>query len=83
MYHPLLLQPEVLRDLPALLEDRRPKFCETAAAPCYRSEAFAEDLPVEVALPVEPSRRLQHALLTLGPLVLVLVLASAGMAVFA
>lgn len=81
MYHPLLLQPDILRDLPALLEDRRPRFSETAAAPCYRSEAFAEDLPGEALPIVVPPQRSLTALLTLGPVLLVL--AGAGLAVWA
>ena len=43
MYHPLLLQPEVLSELPALLEDKRAQIDEPAVL-SYRSEAFAEDL---------------------------------------
>ena len=44
MVHPLLLQPEVLGEFPALLDDRSPRFVESAFEPSYRSEAFAEDL---------------------------------------
>ena len=43
MYHSPPLQPDLLRDLPALLDDRRPR-AEEPAVLCYRSEAFAEDL---------------------------------------
>jgi hypothetical protein len=50
MYHSPLLQPDVLRDLPALLDDLRPRADEPAVL-CYRSEAFAEDLVSNVASP--------------------------------
>lgn len=45
MVHPLLLQREVLNELPGLLEDRGARD-EPAVWPGYRSEAFAEDLVV-------------------------------------
>ena len=50
MYHPLLLQREVLNELPGLLDDRCTRD-EQAIWPGYRSEAFAEDL----VLPEAPS----------------------------
>lgn len=78
MYHPLLLQPEVLRDLPALLEDRRPRAAEPAFAPSYRSEAFAEDLYGEPLPPVRVAAPLM-TLLSLAPLVVAL--AGVGIAV--
>lgn len=80
MYHPLLMQTEVLRDLPALLDDLRPRVVEPAVL-SYRSEAFAEDLfggDVAPVLPVPP-RRLSAGLLSLAPLCMAL--AGAGMAV--
>ena len=80
MYHPLLLQPEVLRDLPALLEDRRPRRAEPAIAPSYRSEAFAEDLFGEPA-GAAPAGSLRVTLLSLVPTLVVLV--SAGLSVLA
>jgi hypothetical protein len=53
--HPLhLLPPDVLRNLPELLADRRPRQPEPPALPTYRSEGFAEDLcdgPPAPALP--------------------------------
>jgi hypothetical protein len=54
MYHPLLLQPEVLRDLPALVDDSRARADEPAVL-SYRSEAFAEDLSSTHEAP--PARR--------------------------
>ena len=51
MYHPVLLQPEVLKELPALLDDLRPRVAETASSFSYRSEAFAEDLLLAGAEP--------------------------------
>jgi hypothetical protein len=59
MYHALLLQPEVLRELPALLDDRGSRE-EQAAWPCYRSEAFAEDL-LGSELSAAPERRVGTA----------------------
>jgi len=58
MYHPVLLQTEVLRQLPALLDDLRPAVDEVGH-PSYRSEAFAEDLPDHpvAPAPVIPARR--------------------------
>ena len=59
MYHPVLLQTEVLRQLPALLDDLRPAVDEIGHL-SYRSEAFAEDLPDHVAAapaPAAPARR--------------------------
>jgi hypothetical protein len=78
MYHPLLLQPEVLRDLPALLEDRRPRRPEPAMEPSYRSEAFAEDLCVEPLPPVHVAAPLM-TLLGLAPLLVAV--AGVGVAV--
>ncbi len=57
MHHLQLLPPEVLRDLPELLADRRPRRPEPPALPTYRSEGFAEDLcdgPPAPALPRRP-----------------------------
>jgi hypothetical protein len=51
VYHPILLQREVLQEMPALLDDLRPRVDE-AAHFSYRSEAFAEDLADE---DVEPA----------------------------
>jgi hypothetical protein len=79
MYHPLLLQPEVLRDLPALLEDRHPRQPEPPAVLTYRSEAFAEDLYGDAAPAAAGGLRV--ALLSLLPTLVVLV--SAGVSVFA
>ena len=69
MYHPLLLQREVLNELPGLLEDRRSRD-EPAAWPGYRSEAFAEDLVVpEAPSPVvRRTPRVLPALLAGAPL---------------
>jgi hypothetical protein len=41
-------------DLPAAAE--APRRLETAVEPCYRSEAFAEDLDGTEAVPVHPRR---------------------------
>ncbi len=54
MYHPLLLQPEVLHALPGLLDDRAARDAQ-AAWPCYRSEAFAEDLIASDTAPAPTS----------------------------
>jgi hypothetical protein len=69
MYHPLLMQPEVLRELPALLEDLRPRVAEPAVL-SYRSEAFAEDLAGDGG--PAPQRAPLGLLLTLAPAGLVL-----------
>jgi hypothetical protein len=85
MNHPMLLRADILLDLPAAQEDRRPRVAEPVSAPTYRSEAFAEDLPAwpvacaPVAHP--PGRPLATLALVLAPLLLVL--AGAGLAVFA
>ena len=42
MYYAVLLQPEVIQELPDLASDLRPQPSEPAA-PSYRSEAFPED----------------------------------------
>jgi len=67
MYHPLLLQPEVLCELPALLEDRRPRVVEVASF-SYRSEAFAEDLGADAPSPVVRPGRTVAALLCAAPI---------------
>lgn len=57
MAHPMLLQPEMLREGPALPDDVRRRE-DAALAPCYRSEAFAEDLAgTDAAAPVAAHRR--------------------------
>jgi hypothetical protein len=69
MYHPLLLQPEVLAELPGLLDDRRA--CDGPAVwPGYRSEAFAEDLvmPEPPTAVVQRTQRVLPALLAGAPL---------------
>lgn len=84
MNHPLLLRADILHDLPAALEDRRPRAAEPVCAPTYRSEAFAEDLPacpVLTAVAARPGRVLPTLALVFAPLLLVL--AGAGLAVFA
>jgi hypothetical protein len=43
VYHPILLQREVLQEMPALLDDLRSR-TDDAGRFSYRSEAFAEDL---------------------------------------
>lgn len=82
MYHPLLMQNEVLRDLPALLDDLRPRAVEPAVL-TYRSEAFAEDLyggydaaPVAMVAP----RSMVAGLLSLAPLCLALLGAGSALA---
>jgi len=69
MYHPLLLQREVLNELPGLLDDRRAGDAP-AVWPGYRSEAFAEDLLVpEAPSPVvRRTPRVLPALLAGAPL---------------
>ena len=69
MVHPLLLQREVLNDLPGPLDDRRARDAE-AVWPGYRSEAFAEDLPVPEAPSaiVRRTPRVLPALLAGAPL---------------
>lgn len=85
MNHPLLLRADILHDLPAALEDRLPRAAEPVFAPSYRSEAFAEDLPAwpVAAAPAArgPGRLLPTLALVFAPLLLVL--AGAGLAVFA
>jgi hypothetical protein len=69
VYHPLLLQREVLNELPGLLDDRRA--CdEPAVWPGYRSEAFAEDLvaPEAPAVVVRRTPRVLPVLLAGAPL---------------
>ena len=69
MYHSLLLQPEALRDLPAVHDDARARNEEPAVL-SYRSEAFAEDLSSTHETPgasliVEPGRGRTTLLLVL------------------
>jgi hypothetical protein len=69
VYHPLLLQREVLNELPGLLDDRRA--CdEPAVWPGYRSEAFAEDLvaPEAPSAVVRRTPRVLPVLLAGAPL---------------
>jgi len=57
MAHPMLLQPELLRELSALPGDLRRRE-DAAVEPCYRSEAFAEDLAgTDAAAPAAAHRR--------------------------
>ena len=69
MYHPLLLQREVLNELPGLLDDRGARD-EPAVWPGYRSEAFAEDLvaPEAPSVDVQRTPRVLPALLAGAPL---------------
>ena len=57
MYHPILLQREVLQEMPALLDDLRPRTDDVGRF-SYRSEAFAEDLADDDAEGPGPLRSL-------------------------
>jgi len=63
----------VLKDLPALLDDLRPRVAETASSFSYRSEAFAEDLAGAEPEPPTARRRVLGGMLYAAPLGLALV----------
>ena len=66
MYYAVLLQPEVIQELPDLASDLRPQPSEPATL-SYRSEAFPEDLaestPVQEPAPRRRMRTLSGLLM--------------------